>query len=95
MRAVGMSGKQLQKVILAEAAAYAVTGSIAGAISGLFLHRFFFGMLITSNWGQKWEPPILVLAVVVTAAILTTFLAVISPSQKIKKTSIVNVVNAG
>ena len=95
MRAVGMSGKQLQKVILAEAAAYAVTGSIAGAILGLFLHRFFFEMLITSNWGQKWEPPILVLAVVVTAAILTTFLAVISPSQKIKKTSIVNVVNAG
>ncbi len=95
MRAVGMSGKQLQKVILAEAAAYAVTGSIAGAISGLFLHRFFFEMLITSNWGQKWEPPVLVLAVVVTTAILTTFLAVISPSQKIKKTSIVNVVNAG
>ena len=51
MRAVGMSGKQIQKVIRAEAAAYAITGSIAGAISGLFLHRFFFEMLITSNWG--------------------------------------------
>lgn len=95
MRAVGMSGKQLQKVILAEAAAYAVTGSIAGAISGIFLHRFFFEMLITSNWGQKWEPPVVVLAAVVTAAILTTFLAAISPGRKIKKTSIVNVVNAG
>lgn len=95
MRAVGMSGKQLQKVILAEAAAYAITGSIAGAISGLFLHRFFFEMLITSNWGQKWEPPIVVLVVIATAAILTAFLAVISPSRKIKKTSIINVVNAG
>lgn len=95
MRAVGMSGKQLQKVILAEAAAYAITGSIAGSISGLFLHRFFFEMLITSNWGQKWEPPIVVLVVIATAAILTAFLAVISPSRKIKKTSIINVVNAG
>ena len=95
MRAVGMSGKQIQKVIRAEAAAYAVTGSIAGAVSGLFLHRFFFEMLITSNWGQEWEPPLLVLAVVISAAILTTFIAVIAPSRKIKKTSIVNVVNAG
>ncbi len=33
IRAVGMPGKQIQKVIRAEAAAYAVTGSIAGAIS--------------------------------------------------------------
>ena len=95
MRAVGMPGKQIQKVIRAEAAAYAITGSIAGAVSGLFLHRFFFEMLITSNWGQEWEPPLLVLAVVISAAILTTFIAVIAPSRKIKKTSIVNVVNAG
>ncbi len=95
MRAVGMSGKQIQKVIRAEAAAYAITGSIAGAISGLFLHRFFFEMLITSNWGQEWKLPLLVLAIVISAAILTTFIAVIAPSLKIKKTSIVNVVNAG
>lgn len=95
MRAVGMSGKQLKKVVQAEAAAYAITGSIAGGVLGLLLHRFFFGMLITANWGQLWEPPILVLIVVISAAILTTFLAVIAPTQKIENTSIVNVVNAG
>ena len=95
MRAVGMSGKQLKKVVGAEAAAYAITGSIAGGILGLLLHRFFFGMLITANWGQLWEPPILVLLVVISAAILTTLLAVIAPTRKIENTSIVNVVNAG
>lgn len=95
MRAVGMSGKQLKKVVRAEAAAYAITGSIAGGVLGLLLHRFFFGMLITANWGQLWEPPILVLIVVISAAILTTFLAVIAPTRKIESTSIVNVVNAG
>lgn len=94
MRAVGMSGRQLKKVIRAEAAAYAITGSIAGAILGLLLHRFFFGMLITSNWGQLWQPPIAVLAVTITAAILTTFIAVISPARKIEDMSIVGVVNA-
>lgn len=95
MRAVGMSGKQLKKVVRAEAAAYALTGSLTGGILGLILHHFFFTMLITSNWGQAWKPPILVLGIIVSMAIMTTFIAVISPTRKIEKTSIVNVVNAG
>lgn len=95
MRAVGMSCKQLKKVVRAEAAAYAITGSLLGGVLGMLLHRFFFGMLITSNWGQLWEPPIMVLIVVISASILTTFLAVIAPARKIAQTSIVNVVNAG
>ena len=57
MLAVGMSGKQLKRVVRAEAAAYAITGSIVGGVLGLLLHRFFFGLLITSNWGQLWQPP--------------------------------------
>lgn len=59
-----MSEKQLKNVVRAGASAYAITGSIAGGDLGLLLHWFFFGMLITENWGQLWEPPILVLIVV-------------------------------
>lgn len=94
MRAVGMSGKQLKKMVTAESAAYAITGSLTGAVLGLFLHRFFFEMLITSNWGELWQPPFMVLIVTISAAILTSFIAVVSPTRKIKKMSIVNVVNA-
>lgn len=94
MRAVGMSGKQLQKVVRAEAATYAITGCIVGGILGTFLHCFFFKMLITSNWGQLWEMPVAVLACTITVALLTTLLAVISPTKKIKDMSVVNVVNA-
>lgn len=95
MRAVGMSGKQLKRMVTAEAAAYAISGSLTGGFLGLILHRFFFGMLITSNWGKLWQPPLVVLIVTISAAILTTFIAVISPTRKIEKMSIVNVVNAG
>lgn len=94
MRAVGMSGRQLKKVVRAEAAVYAVTGSIAGGILGLLLHRFLFQLIITSNWGDAWQPPLAVLAVAVTASVLTTFLAVIPPMAKIDRMSIVSVVNA-
>lgn len=95
MRAVGMSGRQLKKVVRAEAATYAVIGSIVGGILGFLLHWFFFEMLISANWGEPWEPPVAVLIVTITAAILTTFIAVVSPTKKIEKTSIVDVVNAG
>lgn len=93
MRAVGMSGKQLRKVVRAEAAAYAAAGSLTGGILGLMLHQFFFTMLITSNWGQVWEPPLLVLSLIVSISILTTLIAVIGPTRKIEKTSIINTVN--
>lgn len=95
MRAIGMSSKQLKRMVTAEAAVYAISGSMTGGILGLILNRFFFGMLITSNWGETWQPPLLVLIVAISASILMTFIAVISPTRKIKKMSIVNAVNAG
>lgn len=95
MRAVGMSGKQLKKIITAEAAAYAITGSIAGSILGLWLHRLFYGILVTPNWGAVWQPPLVVLAAIILATLLTTFLAIISPAKEIERMSIVNIVNAG
>jgi len=95
MRAVGMSMKQLKRMVTAEAASYAISGSLTGGILGLFLHRFFFEMLITSNWGELWQPPLLVLTVTISAAILTAFLAVISPARAMEKMNIINMVNAG
>lgn len=94
MRAVGMSGKQLRKVVRAEAGSYALTGCIVGGVLGILLHRVLFEMLVTSMWGEPWEPPIVFLAVTVGAAIITTMIAVIFPAKKIEKTDIVNVVNA-
>lgn len=94
MRAVGMSGKQLRKVVRAEASSYALTGCVVGGILGILLHRVLFEMLVTSMWGEPWEPPIVFLVVTVGAAIITTMIAVIFPAKKIEKTDIVNVVNA-
>ena len=94
MRAVGMSDKQLKRMVTTEASVYAITGSIIGGVWGLLLHRLFFGLMITSNWGTPWQPPVVVLAITVAIVIFTTFVAVISPIRKIENMSIVNVVNA-
>jgi putative ABC transport system permease protein len=94
MRAVGMSGRQLKRMVTAEAASYAITGSIVGCFLGLLLHRLLFRLIIESISGEAWQPPFAVLAITVIIAILTTFIAVISPTKKLQKMSIVNVVNA-
>lgn len=94
MRAVGMSGRQLQKMICAEAVSYAAAGSISGSILGLILHHLFFRLLITANWGGRWQPPMTLLMISVSASVLTTLVAVIAPARRMKAMSIVNVVNA-
>jgi putative ABC transport system permease protein len=94
MRAVGMSGRQLKRMVTAEAASYAITGSIVGCLIGQLLHKLLFRLIIESIWGEAWQPSFAVLAVTVIIAILTTFTAVISPTKKLQKMSIVNVVNA-
>jgi putative ABC transport system permease protein len=94
MRAVGMSGRQLKRMVTAEAASYAITGSIVGCLIGLLLHRLLFRLIIESIWGEAWQPPLAVLSVTIIIAILTTFIAVIPPIKKLQKMSIVNVVNA-
>lgn len=95
MRAVGMSGRQLKKIISVETAAYAVSGCFAGSMSGLLLHRFFYGLLITSNWGAPWRPPATILIVTLFAVLLTSFFSVRYIARKIEKMTIINVVNAG
>lgn len=94
MRAVGMSGKQLKNMIVSEAAAYAIIGCVAGSVLGLVLHRVFFISLITSNWGESWQPPVAVIAVTVAVTLLTTWISALSPAKKIEQMHIVNVVNA-
>ena len=95
MRAAGMSGQQLKRMVTVEAATYALTGSVIGCLLGLPLHRLLFESVITTIWGIAWQPPLAVLGITVSAAVLTTLIAVISPAKKIKEMRIVDVVNAG
>lgn len=94
MRAIGMSGNQLKKIVYAETITYALTGSMAGCVIGLLLHRFFFSILITSNWGQPWQPPVLALSITILTTIFTSFVAILTPIKKINNMSIIAIVNA-
>ena len=94
MRTVGMSGKQLRRMVMAEAGVYAACGTLTGCIFGLPLHRWIFGMLITSRWHLAWRFPVWALLGIAGLAVLSALLSVTGPVKKINRMDVVSVVNA-
>ncbi|MFM9330411.1 ABC transporter permease [Paenibacillus mesotrionivorans] len=94
MRAIGMSSQQLVRMILAEAAVYAVCGTAVGCALGLPVHRLLYGSMITSYWGEVWQVPYGSFAVISLIVISASFLAVRGPVRQIQNLSIVDTINA-
>ncbi len=93
MRAIGMSIRQLTKMIRAEAITYAVFGCITGCALGLGAHRFLYGRLVTSHWGDVWSVPFSAVTVIVLLTCLTAVAAVHFPSKRIKRMAITDTIN--
>lgn len=89
MRAIGMSDRQLAKMIIAEAATYAVSGSVIGCIIGVPMHWVVFVSLITNIWGSSWCVPVATVSLIVGVVLFSTLLAVRSPVKRLHEMSIV------
>jgi putative ABC transport system permease protein len=87
MRAIGMSGKQLNKMIVTEAGTYALAGSIAGIILGVLLQRFLVTTLL-SGVHMKWEFPLEQVMIIFVIALVVTLLSVMAPLKKLKSKGI-------
>lgn len=94
MRAIGMEGGQLLRMVRAEAAVYASLGSILGIAMGIPAHWFVFKMMVTNHWGTAWQAPVLQLAIVVGVTVTTALLAVRGPARKIRDMDIVEAIHA-
>ncbi len=94
LRAIGLSDRQLARMIVAETLTYAVTGSILGVILGLVLNRKLFEFLVTYRWDEPWSLPVSELCIILGIVVLSVFLAVRGPIQKIHTMSIVDTINA-
>ena len=88
MRAIGMSGRQLTRMVTAEAAVYAVSGTLLGSAGGLWLHWFLYSSLITRIFGIPWEIPWPELGLIVVIILATTALAVRGPARRLRGMSI-------
>ena len=93
-RAIGLSNRQLVRMVVAEASTYAVTGSICGGILGLLCNKILFDKLVGFNWGDPWNIPVAELALIIAVVVIAVILAIRGPIKKIRDMSIVDTISA-
>ena len=93
MRAVGMDGGQLSRMITAESFTYAISGLIVGCVAGLLLSRYLHIMLLTRYFGTAWSLPVPLLCIIVLFDFAAAFLATYAPSKRIRNMAITETIN--
>ena len=94
MRAVGMDGGQITRMIGAEAFTYAFLGCAVGCGIGLPLSRMLYKVLIENHFSYAvWEFPAASLAVIFGVVICAAIAAVYAPAKRIRNISVTETIN--
>lgn len=93
MRAVGMDGLQIKKMISVEAATYTALGLLAGCGLGLPLHYFLYTQMITNYWGTAWQIPFTSIGGILVLLVLTSVLAPFAPAKRICNMAVSETIN--
>ena len=93
MRAVGMDGGQLARMITAESLTYAISGLVVGCVAGLLLSRYLHIMLLTRYFGTTWSLPVPLLCIIFLFDFAAAFLAAYAPSKRIRNMAITETIN--
>ena len=93
MRAVGMDGRQLMRMIATEAFTYAISGLVVGCGIGIPLNRFLYIKLLTQYFGMSWSLPIVLLVIIIIFGVVSVIIAVYAPSRRICNMAITAAIN--
>lgn len=89
MRAVGMSGKQLSRMVLAQAVTYSLTGCIVGCVFGIVLQKKLLDFL-----ALDWKFPVLQISLIFIFSIFTAVFSVIGPLRRINAKGISEIIGS-
>lgn len=92
MRAIGMSVRQLIRMIVGETITYAGLGAMFGCAAGLPMNRLLFMSLVTSRWGASWEVPVWELMTIMAVMASSVCLAVSGPARRIGQMTVVDTI---
>lgn len=93
-RAIGLSNRQLARMIVTEALTYIFFGSLCGGIAGLALNKVLYTKLVTFRWGEPWHLPHIELVLILALVLFSAVLAVRGPLKRIGHMSIVDTISA-
>jgi putative ABC transport system permease protein len=93
MRAVGMDGRQLTRMISAEAATYAISGLVVGCGAGIVLSRLLYIRLLTRYFGIGWSLPIGLIGIIVLFDAASAMIAIYAPAKRIRSMAVTDTIN--
>ncbi|MGE5545178.1 MAG: ABC transporter permease [Bacillota bacterium] len=93
MRAVGMSGTQLDRMVLTEAAVYSLTGCLAGCILGIMLQKALVNQLL-STYHIIWRFPLTQIILIFICTVIITVVSVTGPLKRLKDKGISELVSS-
>jgi putative ABC transport system permease protein len=93
MRAVGMDGRQLTRMISAEAATYAISGLVVGCGAGIVLSRLLYIRLLTRYFGIGWSLPIGLIGIIVLFDVASAMIAIYAPAKRIRSMAVTDTIN--
>lgn len=93
MRAVGMDGNQLTKMIAAEAFTYSISGLVIGGSIGIVLSRFLYIKLITRYFGIAWRLQAGLLFIIIVFSVVAAIAAVYAPAKRIRNMPVTATIN--
>lgn len=94
LRAIGLSCRQLTRMVIAETLTYTVSGGVSGIAIGLALNKKLFTMLVTTRWHEVWSFPALELCIILCVMGLSVFLALKYPLKSLRQMSIIDTISA-
>lgn len=93
MRAVGMESRQITKMVAAEAATYAASGTAVGMILGLLFHYLIYRKMIMTHFGGIWQIPVTPIAIILFLVMVSCAVAVHAPAKRICNMAITDTIN--
>lgn len=95
MRAVGMDGRQITRMIMAESYMYVFCGCVFGCAAGLPASKIMYEKLITAHFGASfgWELPVAELLGILLIVIVSAMAAVYAPSRRIRDMAVTETIN--
>lgn len=93
MRAVGMDGRQLTKMIAAEVFTYAFSGCLIGCALGLPLNSLIFERLVTTFFGKVWHLPVGILIIILIIMFVAASVAVYVPAKRMRNMAVTETIN--